>query len=248
MLPSGGPAAGPLVDLRRVAMVVTGGSSGIGAAIVALAGDLGARVGVVDVRPPAGRDVAHAEADVSSAGAAHEAVEEVCRALGGVDVLVNNAGIAPAARFEEITDEQWRQTLGVNLDGAFFCTRAALPHLRTSAAGAVVNMASVAGRSHSRTATVAYAASKGGLIAMTRQLAHELAIEGVRVNCVCPGLVDTAIMSRNVSPERLAELVGTIPLGRLASPAQVAAVVCFLSSAAAAYLTGAVVDVNGGLS
>jgi 3-oxoacyl-[acyl-carrier protein] reductase len=109
-------------------------------------------------------------------------------------------------------------------------------------------MASVAARSFSRTASVAYAASKGGVVALTRQLAHELATEGLRVNCVCPGLVDTAVMGRNVSPQRLAELVQTIPLGRLASPAEVAAVVCFLGSAAAGYLTGTVVDVNGGMA
>lgn len=243
-----GVSAAPLVDLRDVAVVVTGGATGIGAAIVSMAHRLGARVAILDVCPPQIGSAAHAAADVSSADEATAAVEQVAADLGGVDVLVNNAGIAPPGRFEDISDHRWRQTIAVNLDGSFFCTRAALPHLRESAGPAVVNMASVAGRSYSRTASVAYAASKGGVVAMTRQLAHELAPERVRVNCVCPGLVDTAIMTRNVSPERLAELVQTIPLGRLATPAEVAAVVCFLGSAAAGYLTGAVVDVNGGLA
>jgi 2-keto-3-deoxy-L-fuconate dehydrogenase len=243
-----GAVGSPLVDLTDVAMLVTGGSAGIGAAIVSTARRLGARVGVVDLRAPEEPGIPYAEADVSSWTEASTAVAEVATELNGLDVLVNNAGIAPAGRFEDISEERWRETLGVNLDGAFFCTRASLPHLRDSTAPAVVNMASVAARSFSRTASVAYAASKGGVVALTRQLAHELATEGLRVNCVCPGLVDTAVMGRNVSPQRLAELVQTIPLGRLASPAEVAAVVCFLGSAAAGYLTGTVVDVNGGMA
>lgn len=241
-------ARSPLVDLAGVAVLVTGGSTGIGAAVVDMAHRLGARVGVVDLLTPNGIGASYARADVSSSAEVRAAVAQVATELGGLDVLVNNAGIAPAERFEDISDERWRQTIGVNLDGAFFSGQAALPWLLESPAPAVVNMSSVAGRTYSRTASVAYAASKGGLVAMTRQLAHELASHRVRVNCVCPGLVDTSIMSRNVSPKRLAELVQSIPLGRLATPAEVAAVVCFLASPAAGYLTGAVVDVNGGLA
>lgn len=237
-----------LVELGSLSMIVTGGSNGIGAAIAALARELGARVAVIDIATQQGSADVHVRADVSSPGTALSGVRRARDELGGLDVLVNNAGVAPADAFEDITDEQWWRTMAINLDGAFFCTRAALPYLRESQAGVVVNLASIAGRSHSRTANVAYAASKGGVIAMTRQLAHELASDGIRVNCVCPGLVDTAIMSRNVSPERLAGLVASIPLGRLASPYEIAALVCFLSSQAASYVTGAVVDANGGLA
>jgi meso-butanediol dehydrogenase / (S,S)-butanediol dehydrogenase / diacetyl reductase len=116
--------------------------------------------------------------------------------------------------------------MSVNLDGVFICTQAAVPHLTRGSGGAVVNMASIAGRSFSRTASAAYAASKGGVVALTRQLGYELGATGIRVNCVCPGLVDTSIMARNTSPQRLSELVSTIPLGRLAGPDEVAAVVC----------------------
>jgi 2-dehydro-3-deoxy-L-rhamnonate dehydrogenase (NAD+) len=237
----------PLPDLQGKRVVVTGGSAGIGSAIVETARDLGARVAVIDVHDAPAADVG-LRADVSSPDDASDAVGEAASHLGGLDVLVNNAGIAPAGALEEITPAQWRQTMSVNLDGVFFCTQAAVPHLTRGSGGAVVNMASIAGRSFSRTASAAYAASKGGVVALTRQLGYEFAATGIRVNCVCPGLVDTSIMARNTSPQRLSELVSTIPLGRLARPDEVAAVVCFLASDAASYMTGSVVDITGGLA
>ena len=200
----------------------------------------------MDLSPAPAADVS-VEADVSSPEQAAAAVAEVGERLGGLQVLVTNAGIAPVGRFDDTSPADWRRTMGVNLDGTFYCARAALPLLRAASGGAVVTMASIAGRSFSRTASVDYAASKGGVIALTRQMAHELAAEQIRVNCVCPGPVDTDIISRNTSPEQLAVLVGGIPLGRMGTPAEVAAVVCFLASSAAGYLTGAIIDVNGGL-
>lgn len=237
----------PLVDLTGLPVVVTGGATGIGAAVVGTARELGARVGVVDLRAAPAADVS-IEADVSSAEQAAAAVAEIGDRLGGLQVLVTNAGIAPPGRFDTTTAADWRRTLGVNLDGPFHCIQAALPLLRSAPGASVVTMASIAGRSHSRTASVAYAASKGGVVALTRQLAHELGPERIRVNCVCPGLVDTEIMSRNTTPEQLTALVAGVPLGRMAAPVEVAAVVCFLASAAAGYLTGAVIDVTGGLA
>lgn len=208
---------------------------------------LGARVGVVDLTPT-DYALVSVSADISSAESAWDAVQQACGQLGGLDVLVNNAGVAPSGAFDGISPAQWRKTLGINLDGTFHCTQAALPFLRESEHGSIVNMASIAGRSRSRTASVAYAASKGGVIALTRQLAYELADEGIRVNCVCPGLVSTRIMSQNTTPEALSELVATIPLGRLATPTEVAAVVGFLASDASSYLTGSILDVTGGLN
>lgn len=228
-------------------MVVTGGSAGIGDAIVEAAQRLGARVGVIDLAASQRAD-AYVKADISDPSEATEAVTILATRLGGVSVLVNNAGIATAGSFVDLSDEQWRRTLAVNLDGVFHCSRAALPFLREASNGSIVNVGSIAGRSYSRTASVAYAASKGGVVAFTRQLAVELARESVRVNCVCPGLVDTQIMAQNTSPEQLAGLMETIPLGRLAAPIEVAAAVCFLASHAASYLTGTVIDVTGGLA
>src|SRR5699024_3011772 len=148
--------------LSGTSMLVTGGSSGIGAAVVASAERLGARVGVVDLTKPAAVEN-YALADISSASKSRDAVEDVCRQLGGLDVLVNNAGVAPSEEFESLSDVRWRQTIAVNLDGVFRCTQSALPYLKDSRQASIVNLGSVAGRSRSRTAGVAYAATKGAV-------------------------------------------------------------------------------------
>ncbi|NKQ52296.1 SDR family oxidoreductase [Amycolatopsis sp. K13G38] len=226
--------------------VVTGGSSGIGEAIVRHARQRGARVAALDLEPTSGADLFVA-CDVSVEDEVRAAFEKVDDALGPADILVNNAGIAPPGRFTDLTTRSWERTLAVDLTGVFLCIREALPQLRASGDGSITNMGSIAGRHRSLTANAAYAAAKGGVIALTRQLAHELAPERVRVNCVCPGLVGTEIIRRNVPENEQADLARSIPMGRFAAPEEIATVTCFLASAAASYLTGAVVDVNGGL-
>ncbi|WP_160148794.1 SDR family NAD(P)-dependent oxidoreductase [Amycolatopsis alkalitolerans] len=227
-------------------MVVTGGSRGIGEAVVRLAREAGARVAVLDLTPSSAGDC-FVECDVTDTEAVNAAFNEVRRTLGPVDSLVNNAGIAPPGRFEQLTDASWEATLAVDLTGVFRCVRSALPQLRERGRGSVINVGSIAGRHRSFTASAAYAAAKGGVIALTRQLAHEFAAEGVRVNCVCPGLVATDIIRRNVTEEQRAQLAAAIPLRRLARPDEVATTICFLATDAASYVTGAVLDVNGGL-
>jgi NAD(P)-dependent dehydrogenase (short-subunit alcohol dehydrogenase family) len=249
MVASGGSerAVDPVVLSGRT-MVVTGGARGIGAAVVRMARERGARVAVLDVESvPADLEVdCFARCDVSRSEDVQRAFATVRRVLGSIDALVNNAGIAPPGRFDDLTEEVWQRTLAIDLTGVFLCTQQALPELRARR-GSVTNIGSIAGRHRSFTASVAYAAAKGGVIALTRQLGHELAPDGVRVNCVCPGLVDTEIIRHNVSESRRAELESAVPLGRLATAEEIAAVTCFLASAAASYLTGAIVDVNGGL-
>lgn len=242
-----GPAAvtGGLTSLSGKTAVVTGGSRGIGAAIVRLARRCGARVAVLDLEPADDADLS-VRCDVSDEAGVRQAFEQVRGELGALDILVNNAGIAPPGRFDEITTRAWDQTMAVDLRGVFLCIREALPQLRAGG-GNVINMGSIAGRRRSMTANVAYAAAKGGVIALTRQLAYELAPENVRVNCVCPGLVDTDIIQRNVPGPERAGLARSIPLGRFAAPEEIATVACFLASPAAGYLTGAIIDVNGGL-
>lgn len=227
-------------------VVVTGGAQGIGAAVVRLARQEGARVAVLDLAPAMDADH-YVESDVASARSVRSAFAEIRESLGPVSVLVNNAGIAPAGRFEDFTEERWNQVLAVDLTSVFHCTQSVLPQLREHGNGSVVNVGSIAGRHRSFTASAAYAAAKGGVVALTRQLAHELAPEGIRVNCACPGLVGTDIIRRNIADEQRSALASQVPLGRLARPEEVASVVCFLASDQASYLTGAIVDVNGGL-
>ncbi len=229
-------------------MAVTGGAMGIGLATAQRAAGLGARVAVLDVEPgPAG--FLSVACDVADPDAVARAFSDVQRELGPVAVLVNNAGIAPpAGTFDDLTVDSWRKTLAVNLDGVFLCTKAALPQLRAAGGGAIVNVASVAGKLRSLTSTAAYSASKGGVIAFTRHVAALLIKDGIRVNCLCPGPVEGAIMDRNLSGEAQRSVVSSAPpIGRMAAPEEIAAAICFLASDAASYLVGAAVDVNGGL-
>jgi len=240
----------PTPDLRLDGRVVaiTGGAQGIGLATARRAAELGARVAVLDLRPGP-QELCSAECDVTDARSVARAFEHVRAELAPVQVLVNNAGIAPpAVPFEELSAESWRQTLAVNLDGVFLCTQAALPQIREAGGGAVVNVASVAGKLRSLGSTVAYSASKGAVIAFTRHLAALLAPEGIRVNCVCPGAVEGAINDRNLAdPARRAATLAGVPARRMASPDEIASVICFLASDASSYMVGAAVDVNGGL-
>jgi NAD(P)-dependent dehydrogenase (short-subunit alcohol dehydrogenase family) len=162
-------------------------------------------------------------------------------------VLVNNADIAPPSRSEEFTEEHSNNVLAVDLTSVFDCVQSALPQLREAGGGTVINIGSIAGQHRSFTASAAYAAAKGGVIAVTRQLANELAPERIRVNCVCPGLVRADIVRRNVTDEQQASLVNQIPLARPGEPTEVARVICFLASDAASYMTGVIVEVNDGL-
>lgn len=234
------------LDLTDRVAVVTGGANGIGAAVVRHARKHGARVGVLDLESAPDADCS-VRCDVSRGDDVRSALAEVESALGPPSILVNNAGVAHAGRFEDLTEVEWNRTVAVNLNSVFLCTQLALPRLRSGADAAVVNVASIAGRQRSHTANAAYAAAKGGVIAFTRQIAHELAGDGIRVNCVCPGLVDTDIIRRNVRPPDLPALVAGIPLGRLGDADEIAATICFLASSSASYVTGAVLDVNGGL-
>ena len=258
-----GDIFGATVDLTGCAALVTGGSGDLGRAIALALAEAGADVAVTWVghREGAvetsreverrGRRAAMLRLDQADPAAIGPAVEEAVAALGRLDVLVNNAGWntgIPFRDLEALTDEIWDHINDINLRGPFLLARAAARHLRARGTGRIVNVASVAGlKSHPYAA--AYCASKGGVVAMTRAIAVEYILRGVRVNCVCPGAVETAILSQfmppaDADPKAIKRLM---PVGRYAKPEELASTIVFLASDDASYVNGAIVVVDGGM-
>lgn len=238
----------------RVALV-TGAARGIGLATAAALIQRGAEVGLADVDRAAlletvrwlGERAVALEVDVSRPGDASRAVNETVAQFGGLDILVNNAGICPLTAFEEITEQEWDRVMAINLKGAFLCCQAALSHLRRSRGrGRIINIASVAGQMGGLLVGAHYAASKAGLIALTKSLSKLLSADGVTVNCVAPATTESDLTA--AWPESLrAQVRNQIPLGRFGTPGEIAEAVCFLAGEAAGFITGATLDVNGGL-
>ena len=235
-------------------VLVTGGSRGIGrACAVAFA-----RAGATVVLSYAGNEAAAAEAvalagpnarsmkfDVADTAACAAAVDEVVKGAGRLDVLVNNAGVAIDGLAVRVKDDDWDRTLDTNLKGAFALCRAAARPMMKQRSGAIVNLTSVVGET-GNVGQAAYAASKAGLIGLTKALARELSSRNIRVNAVSPGFIDTD-MTAGLNAELKAKMTEGIPLGRLGSSDEVARAVLFLASDAASYVTGEVLKVNGGM-
>ena len=237
-------------------VIVTGAASGIGEATARRFSSEGASVALVDRNEmplakvakelPAQFTLAHL-ADVSDSEAVDAMVATVVKRFGRLDVLVNNAGVFEGGDPAEITNEQWRKVMAIDLDGVFFGCRAALPYLQKTG-GAIVNTASVSGTGGDW-ATSPYNAAKGAVVNLTRALALDLGKKGVRVNSVCPSLTRTGMTSDMMEDEELlAKFRERIPLGRVCEPHEVAAVIAFLASDDASFVTGANVAVDGGVS
>ena len=241
-------------DFEGKVAIITGAARGIGREIARQLAERGAAVAVVDIDAKGALETAEQigsnalaiACDVASSQAVAAMVETVIAQLGRIDILVNNAGICERASIEEITEEQWDRTMAVNLKGPFLVSRAVAPRMKSQGSGRIINISSIAGKIGGLMVGVHYTASKGGLLAMTRGLARELAPFGITVNSVCPAMVDTE-MGRLFGDEEKRRYLAGIPLGRLATPEDVAAAVLYLASDAAAYVTGEVIDVNGGL-
>lgn len=223
----------------RVALV-TGAGRGIGRRIAELLRDLGALVAGGDLAPPAIEGVLGLEMDVTNEEDVERAFTRVEAELGAVELLVLNAGIFVIEPFEETTIESWRRSLDVNLTGAFLCARRALPSMRDGGFGRVVALGSSAGKTGGAKSVAAYAASKAGVMALAKSIASEYAGAGVTSNALAPALIDTEMISS------MPDMRDQVPIGRLGTPDDVAAVVAFLCSSHASYITGEVVDVTGG--
>lgn len=234
-------------------VVITGAASGIGFAAAELFRDAGDLVYGLDVQTTVPAGVSYVPCDVADRASVDAAVER-CAEHGRIDVLANVAGIVQFGRFETITDAEWDRVHAVDLKGPFLVIRAALPHLRAGLGhpGNIVNVSSVAGRI-AQPYAVAYAAAKGGLTQLTRALALELSPEGIRVNAVCPGTVDTPIVSHVASifpPDldpRVADRLMMMLPGPAITPAEIASSIFYLASPAARMITGAVLAFDGGM-
>jgi NAD(P)-dependent dehydrogenase (short-subunit alcohol dehydrogenase family) len=237
------------------AAIVTGAAGGVGRAVVQALLDRGASVVAEDLDPSvhelADDDrVVALVGDVTDPATAEAAVATALDRFGRLDVLVNNAGRFLPKAIGDTTDEEWDTIMAINVKGPFLHCRAALPHLTSSGDGAIVNVASVSGLVGMNRQT-AYCASKGALVQLTRQLAVDHAADGVRVNAVAPGAIMTELLTGSLRGEpdldaRLAAIADHHPMGRISQPAETAAVVAFLASPDASFVTGTIVPVDGG--
>lgn len=241
---------------NRVALV-TGAGRGIGFAIAEELARRGARIGINDLVPDEARravqrlrergvEVFALPGNASVAADANSIVLGAEQHFGGLDILVNNAGVLRPTRAEHISDEEWDFVVDGNLRSTFLCCRAAIAPLRRRGGGSIVNMSSSAGKSVSTIGGAHYTAAKAGVLGLTRHLARELAGDGIRVNAVCPGLIDTEMVRATITKERIDAYAAGFPAGRLGEPREVAELVAFLAAPTASYITGASCDVNGG--
>ncbi len=242
---------------ERVA-VVTGGGSGMGAAIARRLASRGHRVAVLDINGEAASGVGKmleaeghralgVEVDVSTRPAVDTALDEVRRAFGPVEIMVTSAGIEGFVDFLDITPEAWDRMMAVNLTGTFHCLQAAVPDMIGAGWGRIVTISSSSAQSGTRR-MAHYVASKGGVIALTKALALDLAPKGITVNTIPPGAIDTPMMRRPIETGQMAsmeQVVARAPLGRLGTPDDIAAACAFLCSEEAGYITGQQINVNG---
>jgi len=246
------------VLLANKTAVISGAASerGIGRATARLFAEHGARVAILDI-DEAGAAAAAASlgeghlglgCDVSDPESCRRAAEAAIAAFGQVDILINNAGITEPLRIMEIGPERWGRVLDVNLSGVLYLSQAFIPHMRARRQGAIACMSSVsAQRGGGIFGGPHYSAAKAGVLGLAKAMARELGPDGIRVNCVTPGLIQTDITGGRLTPEMKEEIRKTIPLNRLGEAIDVARIYLFLASDLSSYVTGAVIDVNGGM-
>ncbi|MBN2553528.1 MAG: SDR family oxidoreductase [Spirochaetales bacterium] len=234
--------------------LITGAARGIGRAIALRFASEGAAVGLIDLKSTdelarsleaQGLEGFALELDITDPERVRETFDEVARQRGVIDILVNNAGIIARGTILELGHETWRRVLEVNLNGTFNCCKAAIPHMVRQKSGRILNISSIAGKMGDITAAPAYGTSKGAINTFTRSLARQLAEHGITVNGIAPHAIETD-MSAEWSEEKRREVIGGIPLKRMGRPEDVAEAALFLVSEAASFITGEVLNVNGG--
>jgi 3-oxoacyl-[acyl-carrier protein] reductase len=244
------------VKLRDRIAIITGGARGIGKAIALTFAREGAKVALIDVdkgileivkneiQKSRGEIIA-LPCDITKSVEVKAMVNQVQKTFGRIDILVNNAGIIRRGTIETVTEEDWDRVIEVNLKGTFNCCKAVVESMKRQGYGKIVNVSSIAGKMGDITSAPGYAPSKAGVDALTKTLARQLARYGINVNAVSPHAIETE-MSAQWSEERRKEIVASIPLGRLGKPEDVAEAVLFLASDQASFITGEILDVNGG--
>lgn len=252
------------VDLKGKVAIVTGAGAeeGIGRKIVEVLYSAGANVALADIRGEEVREASDALSsqrrkavpialDVSNSEEVKDMIQKVESQFGHLDILVNNAGVVGLQSIEEITEEDWDRLMAVNLKGPFLCSKFSLPLLKRSKSGRIINIASLAGQVGSILVGAHYAASKAGLINLTKSLAKYAGRYGITVNAVAPGPVKTGLWERpetRIDTNQKQEYTSQTPFKRMATPEDVANAVLYLASPEASYITGATIDVNGGMN
>jgi NAD(P)-dependent dehydrogenase (short-subunit alcohol dehydrogenase family) len=244
--------------LRGKTAIITGAASprGIGLATARRFAEEGARVAILDIDGPAAQAAAKDLGDahigvacnVADQTSCVKAVETVAGAFGQIDILINNAGITEPVKFLDIKPGDWDRIQDVNLKGILFLSQAVIPHMQKQKAGSIACMSSVsAQRGGGIFGGPHYSAAKAGVLGLAKAMAREFGADGIRVNCVTPGLIGTDITSGKLTDEMRTKILEGIPLGRLGEAKDVAGIYTFLASELSAYVTGAVIDVNGGM-
>ena len=245
-------------ELSGRVVAVTGAAQGIGACIARAFAQQGSKVAALDIDEPRATEVVReitaeggsaivVPVDVTDEASVQKAIARTVSELGGLDVLVTSAGgYGRLANVQDMPVEEWDRTVALNLRGTFLCCKAAIPHLKRSAAGRIITISSISGRTISSSTSPAYAASKAGVIQLTRFLAYTLGGHGITCNSVAPITTLTPRVKALRTPENIAEISAQVPLKRLPDPDEHARVVVFLASDGASYLNGVVMDTNGG--
>jgi NAD(P)-dependent dehydrogenase (short-subunit alcohol dehydrogenase family) len=244
--------------LRDKVALVTGGASGIGRATAETFAREGARVLVADYAEGesetvraiknAGGDARYVRVDVSDSAQVTRMVDTALEAWGRIDILFNGAAVLAYGTAIDMDEKDWTRIISVNLTGTFLCCKAVLPHMVRQGSGSIINVASTTGAHDACARAVAYVSSKGGVTLLTRAMAIDHAKQGIRVNALCPGPTDTAMLRNALTPDQLEAFAKTYPMGRLGRPEELASAALFLASDEASFVTGSAMYVDGGQS